>query len=265
MEVWAKDGADGGGMTKIKNNQSFFGAIADKARIQGLFGRVAPAYDRMNDLMSLGLHRCWKDTFVSGLPLDRLPASQGRTIILDVASGTGDIGVRIQKRLVSHLFLTKNPLLLISDLNEPMLRVGLGRVAGAHPVIADALHLPFVDRSVSLYTVAFGLRNMASTEGSLEEAFRILVPGGFFYCLEFSEIASPWLSGLYEMYGRVIPSLGSLFAKDGEAYQYLVKSIQAFPGPQLLEALVQDQGFTDTGFRLLSGGLVAIHWGRKPS
>ena len=240
-------------------------------QVQDIFERVSGAYDVMNDLMSLGIHRCWKDTFVSSLPLARLYAAQASDPlsplpILDMASGTGDIARRLlheTARLQIPLELTR------ADLNHQMLREGQKKSAhtptqGTY-VCTDATQTPFQDHAFGLYTIAFGLRNVTDQSGALQEAWRVLRPGGFFYCLEFSHVNSPLMTGLYDLYAATwIPFLGKYIAKDPEAYDYLVQSIRSFPPASLLETMVCEAGFQQTGFRTLAGGIVAIHWGQKP-
>jgi demethylmenaquinone methyltransferase/2-methoxy-6-polyprenyl-1,4-benzoquinol methylase len=230
--------------------------------VQSLFARIAQRYDIMNDAMSLGLHRLWKQEFINALPLAHLP-SPGAAHLLDVATGTGDIPERLYTRTQG---LKMPCTFVVCDLNEEMLKAGQKRLPH-HPFhwqLANAEALPFEPDSFDLYTIAFGLRNVTHKETALQEAFRVLKKGGFFYCLEFSHPESPWMQGLYDLYSfGWIPLLGKVLANDKAAYTYLVESIRVFPHPALLETLIQEAGFQKTGYRLLSQGLVAIHWGQK--
>lgn len=234
-------------------------------RVHSVFQRVAQRYDLMNDLMSGGLHRWWKHTFVEVLPL---PFSSSPFHILDMASGTGDIAKRIIHRLLqsgqAHALLT------LCDLTEEMLHEGRNRLIPSLPpfplnwVCGNAESLPLPSDSVDLYTIAFGLRNVTSPEKALLEAYRVLKPGGMFFCLEFSHVTSPLLSGLYEAYSSfLIPRLGEWVAQDRPAYQYLVESIRTFPSQKILLHLMEEAGFQKSTFQNLSGGIVAIHQGEK--
>jgi demethylmenaquinone methyltransferase/2-methoxy-6-polyprenyl-1,4-benzoquinol methylase len=227
---------------------------AEKPRlVSGLFSRVARRYDLMNDLMSGGLHRLWKDTLVDQLrPHDRMH-------LVDVAGGTGDIAFRVRKR-------APGARITVSDLNTDMLAVGRRRardrgvIAGIDWVTADAEALPFPDMSADAVTIAFGLRNTTHRDHALAEARRILKPGGRFLCLEFSRVAVPLLGQLYERYSfRVVPWIGQVVARDREAYRYLVESIRRFPSQAELAGLMRAAGFERVVWRNLSGGIVAIH------
>lgn len=231
--------------------------------VQKIFGRIAGRYDLMNDAMSLGLHRCWKDQFVAELPLENLVSGKVPGAFLDMATGTGDIADRLFKRTQQ---LQEERTFILCDLNFPMLQEGQKR--HSHQpftwICGNAETLPLPDHAVALYTIAFGLRNVTDKRKALHEAFRVIAPHGFFYCLEFSEPLYPWIQGLYDLYSfGWIPFLGTLLANDRQAYQYLVESIRTFPNPSLLETLIQEAGFQNTGFQPLAQGLVAIHWGQK--
>tara|TARA_Y100001934_G_C12064627_1_gene637076 strand:+ start:25 stop:792 length:768 start_codon:yes stop_codon:yes gene_type:complete len=230
-------------------------ASADKASmVRGVFDSVAVRYDLMNDLMSGGVHRLWKASLI-----DQLRPRPGLHL-LDVAGGTGDIAAR---------FLSAGgDRVTVCDINASMVRVGrdraidTNRAAGIDWLVGDAEALPVPDRSVDAYTIAFGLRNVTDIDAALREARRVLRPGGRFLCLEFSHVADPVLSELYDRFSfGVLPLLGRYVARDAEAYQYLAESIRRFPPQEKLVARMAAAGFEQTGFRNLSRGIVAIHQG----
>ncbi|KAI1504664.1 ubiE/COQ5 methyltransferase family-domain-containing protein [Biscogniauxia marginata] len=249
-------------------------------RVAGVFHSVAESYDRMNDLMSFGWHRVWKDHFVSslnpGLSSATPPAPQR---ILDVAGGTGDIAFRLLHH--AHV-VNRNPSVhvTISDINPSMLAVGKQRSltlpasqqAALSFLEADATSLPpsaVAPGSVDLYTVAFGIRNFANIPAALAEARRVLKPGGVFTCLEFSKVvaAAPLLDALYKRWSfGAIPLIGQLVAGDRDSYQYLVESIERFPSQEKFRGLIEDAGFVvgGKGYENLTGGVAAIHKGMKP-
>ncbi len=225
------------------------------AKVQALFGRVAERYDLMNDLMSGGIHRLWKDSMVR-----RLAPRNGERL-LDVAGGTGDIAFRIAKQ-------APEADVLVLDLTPEMLIVGRDRaldhglVDGLSWMAGDAQRLPLPDRSVNAYTIAFGLRNVTDPALALAEAYRVLKPGGRFLCLEFSQVILPLLDQLYELYSfRVLPKIGALVARDRAGYQYLVESIRRFPPQEELAVMMQSVGFHRAQWRNLSGGIAALHYG----
>lgn len=224
--------------------------------VRGVFSSVAKNYDLMNDLMSAGVHRLWKDQMVSWLR----PRAGSR--ILDVAGGTGDIAFRMLDRMEGRGEV------VVCDITEDMLRVGRdraidkGRLHGVGWVCGDAETLPVKSRSMDAYTIAFGLRNVTHIERALAEAHRVLRPGGRFLCLEFSQVVIPALSELYDLYSySVLPRLGELVADDRESYQYLVESIRRFPPQDELAAMMKDAGFEKVNYRNLSAGIAAIHSG----
>jgi demethylmenaquinone methyltransferase/2-methoxy-6-polyprenyl-1,4-benzoquinol methylase len=230
-------------------------------RVNDVFRSVARRYDLMNDLMSGGLHRVWKDALVS-----MLRPSRERTFRhLDVAGGTGDVAFRILDAGGMRTSVT------VLDINGDMLRVGRER-AEARPefagrlefVEANAEALPFGAHRFDGYTIAFGIRNVPRIDRALAEAHRILRPGGRFLCLEFSRVDMPFLDRLYDAYSfNVIPRLGQLVAGDAESYRYLVESIRRFPAPAAFSAMIEDAGFKRVSHRLMTGGIVAIHSGWK--
>ena len=226
--------------------------------VDEVFHRVARRYDLMNDLMSGGLHRLWKDAFVSWLG----PPRRGRAPyrVIDMAGGTGDIAFRIAERSGGHARVT------VCDINVSMLSVGAARrdrprEAGDVAFAAvNAETLPFADASHDAYVIAFGIRNVARRERALAEAHRVLKRGGRFMCLEFSQVDLPVLDRIYDLYSfNVIPRLGGMVAGDPDPYRYLVESIRTFPNPARFAVEIEDAGFRRVTHRLLSGGVAAIH------
>ncbi len=227
------------------------------ALVRGVFSSVARRYDLMNDLMSFRVHRIWKDEFVAWL--DPRPGIS----VLDVAGGTGDIAMRIRARVRSR---GGEADITICDLSLPMLEQGAVRPGAEHlnRVCGDAERLPVASASVDAYTIAFGIRNMTHLDQVLQEAHRVLKPGGRFLCLEFSKVTVPGLDALYDLYSfSVLPRLGEVVAGDGAAYRYLAESIRRFPGQQSFATTIQNAGFSQVKFRNLSGGIAAIHSGWK--
>jgi ubiquinone/menaquinone biosynthesis methyltransferase len=224
-------------------------------RVKDVFRRVAPNYDLMNDLMSLGIHRLWKDHLVWGLDLP--PNAQ----VLDVAGGTGDIAFRLAKTY-PHLNLR----ITVCDLTPAMVEVGRDRainqgiLQSIDWVCGNAENLPMADCSVDLYTIAYGLRNVTHIDKALTEAFRVLKPGGKFVCLEFSQLAAPPLQWAYDFYSfQLLPALGEWVAKDRNAYQYLVESIRQFPNQETLAGMIKAAGFASVDWQNLCKGISCIH------
>ena len=224
--------------------------------VRGVFSNVARSYDLMNDLMSVGVHRLWKDAFV-----DWLNPRPGWTV-LDVAGGTGDIAFRVRKRT------GEAGRVVVCDLTPDMLEVGRDRavdkgyLSGIDWVAGDAMSLPVKSRTTDAYTIAFGLRNVTHIEDVLAEAYRSLRPGGRFMCLEFSQVVLPVLDRVYDLYSfNVLPRIGQLVARDRESYQYLVESIRRFPPQEELAQMMRAAGFERVSYRNLSGGIAAIHSG----
>jgi demethylmenaquinone methyltransferase/2-methoxy-6-polyprenyl-1,4-benzoquinol methylase len=228
--------------------------------VRGVFDRVAARYDLMNDLMSGGVHRVWKDAAAA-----RLNPQPGETII-DVAGGTGDMARRFAamgRRAAARRGATP-PTILVVDYNAEMVAAGVNR--GGDPSIAwavgDAQALPLPDACADAYCISFGLRNVTDIAKALREARRVLKPGGRFLCLEFSHPAAAPLKTAYDAYSfRVIPRIGELVAKDREAYQYLVESIRRFPEQQRLAGMMADAGFGRVAFDNFTGGVAALHRG----
>jgi demethylmenaquinone methyltransferase/2-methoxy-6-polyprenyl-1,4-benzoquinol methylase len=225
--------------------------------IDEVFAKVADRYDQMNDLMSMGLHRLWKDDLVTML---RPPSGDRCFEVLDVAGGTGDVAVKIAAQAGSAVRVT------IADASPQMVAQGKRRVAAeglqdrVKFLVGNAERLPFADRQFDAYTIAFGLRNVTDTHQALKEAYRVLKLGGRFLCLEFSQVSVPMLKQFYDLYSfTVIPAMGKIVTGDGRPYRYLVESIRTFPDQPRLALLLEKAGFSRVRFRNLAGGIVAIH------
>jgi demethylmenaquinone methyltransferase/2-methoxy-6-polyprenyl-1,4-benzoquinol methylase len=223
-------------------------------KVGAVFSSVASSYDVMNDAMSAGMHRLWKDRFVR-----RVKPRAGEAI-LDMAGGTGDIAFRMQ---ANGAFIT------VADINPDMLDVGMER-AGKRDIgnlawsEQNAEVLTFDDRSFDAYTIAFGIRNVTHISKALAEAHRVLKRGGRFYCLEFSTTLWPGFAEVYDAYShKLVPKIGKLLAKDEDSYRYLIESIRRFPDMPAFEGMIRDAGFVQTKVEPLLGGLVAIHSGWK--
>lgn len=227
----------------------------EKSRlVREVFESVAPRYDVMNDLMSLGIHRIWKRIFVNAI------VASPRETLLDLAGGTGDIGFAAKARGAGRV--------IISDVNPAMLAVAQDRMLerglaeGITFLCADAEHLPLPDRSVEKISMAFGLRNCTDKDAVLREMRRVLKPGGRAFVLEFSALQVAALRPLYDAWSfKALPAIGERVAKDGESYRYLAESIRTFPDQDRLEAMFRGAGFARVAHRNLSGGIVAIHSG----
>jgi demethylmenaquinone methyltransferase/2-methoxy-6-polyprenyl-1,4-benzoquinol methylase len=232
--------------------------LEDKqAMVDQVFHGVADRYDLMNDLMSFGIHRLWKDAMVARLAPPRTGSRPYR--VLDMAGGTGDIAERILKASVGYAEVT------VADINSDMLRVGAERAkkwrfgAQARFVEANAEDLSFADESFDAYTIAFGIRNVPRIEKALGEAYRVLKRGGRFLCLEFSAVDVPGFDRLYrEFSDRVIPPLGGLVTRDRESYRYLVESIRKFPPPAQFSAMIAAAGFKRVTHTAFSGNIAAL-------
>jgi demethylmenaquinone methyltransferase/2-methoxy-6-polyprenyl-1,4-benzoquinol methylase len=225
------------------------------ALVGRVFSSVARRYDLMNDLMSAGVHRLWKDAAV-----DWLNPQMGWTVV-DAAGGTGDIAFRIAAR-------APKAKIIVCDINQEMLEQGKNRAkkhrrANIEWLCGDAEDLPLPDGMADAFTIAFGIRNVTHIDKVLAEAFRVLKPGGRFLCLEFSKPA-PGLDVLYDRYSfSVLPRLGQLVARDREAYQYLAESIRRFPAQKPFAKMIEQSGIAQVTFRNLSGGIAAMHSGWK--
>ena len=228
-------------------------ADAKQGLVNDVFARVAPRYDLMNDLMSGGLHRLWKSDLVSWLAP---PKSAVPYALLDVAGGTGDIALRVLEASGPGASA------VICDISAEMIEAGRARGGGGRLsfVRGNAESLPFPKARFDAYTVAFGMRNMTRLDGALEEAYRVLKPGGRFLCLEFSSVEVPLLDTLYDAYSfNAIPVLGGLVAGDSASYRYLVESIRRFPDQKNFTRLIENAGFERVRYRNLTGGIAAIH------
>jgi demethylmenaquinone methyltransferase/2-methoxy-6-polyprenyl-1,4-benzoquinol methylase len=234
--------------------------LSDKQTlVDGVFHSVASRYDLMNDLMSAGLHRVWKDIMINTL---NPPRSDRPFALLDVAGGTGDIAFRAAKAAGAGFHA------VVCDINPDMLAVGRERAEKRHLdaqvsfVEGNAEALAFPDRSFDAYTIAFGIRNVPRIDHALREAYRVLRPGGRFLCLEFSTVEVPGLDRLYDLFSfNVIPPLGRMVTGDAESYRYLVESIRKFPKPNAFADMIREAGFSRVGWQTLSGGIVALHSG----
>lgn len=229
---------------------------AKQDRVKQVFESVAPSYDLMNDLMSLGIHRIWKRRFAA------LVAPRAGEVVLDVAGGTGDIAFLLRKA-------APKAQITVCDINPAMLAVGQDRarnrgiLKGLEFLEGNAEKLPVKSKSVDVYTIAFGLRNVTDIDAALRDAYRVLKPGGRFFCLEFSQVAAP-LQPFYDLYSfALLPTLGRVIANDEESYRYLAESIRQFPPQAELAARMKKAGFKAVSFANFSGGIVAVHSGRK--
>ena len=227
------------------------------ALVHGVFSRVAARYDLMNDLMSAGVHRLWKDAMVDWL------APRPGLRLLDVAGGTGDIAFRVLRR-------QPEARATILDMTEAMLIEGRRRAGAAALadridwIVGDAQALPFARGDFDAYTIAFGIRNVTRIEDALAEAHRVLRPGGRLMVLEFSRLTAPLLQRLYDIYSdAVIPRLGEVVAQDRESYAYLVESIRRFPEQETFAGMIRAAGFGQVKYRNLSMGIAALHSGWK--
>jgi demethylmenaquinone methyltransferase/2-methoxy-6-polyprenyl-1,4-benzoquinol methylase len=236
------------------------GAGEKQSLVNEVFHKVANRYDLMNDLMSGGLHRFWKDGLVAWLN----PPKRAGWRVLDVAGGTGDVAFRIIEASHGQAHAT------VLDINGSMLAVGRERAekkglsANTDFVEANAEELPFADDTFDAYTIAFGIRNVPRIETALAEAFRVLKPGGRFLCLEFSEVDMPLLDRAYEAWSfNAIPRLGQIVTGEGEPYSYLVESIRKFPNQTTFAAMLERAGFGRVKYRNYSGGIAALHSGWK--
>ncbi|MEE9455432.1 MAG: bifunctional demethylmenaquinone methyltransferase/2-methoxy-6-polyprenyl-1,4-benzoquinol methylase UbiE [Paracoccaceae bacterium] len=230
---------------------------AKAGMVHGVFSNVASKYDIMNDAMSLGIHRIWKDAMMDWL------APRNTMKLLDVAGGTGDIAFRFLKRAGGgHA--------TVFDMTQAMLDAGRLRAKAAEMgddldwVCGDAMALPFADNTFDAYTISFGIRNVTRVQDAINQAYRVLKPGGRFLCLEFSAIPNPALQWAYDRYSfNVIPPLGQVIANDRDSYQYLVESIRKFPKQDEFADMIRKGGFSQVKYRNLSLGIAALHSGWK--
>lgn len=231
-----------------------------QTRVNDVFHSVADRYDLMNDIMSLGVHRIWKDAMVTKAAPSKRPGWSS----LDVAGGTGDIAFRLVEASAHAAHVT------VLDINGSMLDVGrqraerLGLAKNVSFVEANAEELPFDDNKFDAYTVAFGIRNVPRMDHALKEAYRVLKPGGQILCLEFSDVDIPMLDKFYDLWSfNAIPPIGRAVTGDAESYQYLVESIRKFPNQERFADYLRNAGFGRVSYRNLSGGIAALHSGWK--
>ncbi len=249
-------------MTDDTEKTTHFGARdvpeAEKAGlVHGVFTNVASRYDVMNDVMSVGIHRLWKDAMMDWL------APRAGQRLLDVAGGTGDIAFRFLKR-------AGDASAIVCDMTESMLIEGRKRAEAEALsdrldwITGDAMTLPFEDASFDVYTISFGIRNVTRIPDALSEAYRVLKPGGRLMVLEFSQLPNPGLQKAYDLYSyNVIPRMGQVIANDRDSYQYLVESIRKFPDQETFADMIRDAGFGQVKSRNLSMGIAALHSGWK--
>ena len=243
--------------TQRGQSETHFGfknvSISEKSLlVRDVFNSVAPNYDLMNDIMSLGIHRLWKNALINKLNIKQ------NTRLIDVGGGTGDIALKLVEKGNSNIVVT--------DINTEMLKVGQNRaidqgiINGIEWLGGDAEQLPFKSSSFDIYITAFCMRNVTQLEQALQEAYRILKPGGRFLCLEFSHMIIPSLTKLYDSYSfKLLPLMGQMFANDKASYQYLAESIRRFPKQEEFVALINKSGLEKITYHNLSCGIVAIH------
>jgi demethylmenaquinone methyltransferase / 2-methoxy-6-polyprenyl-1,4-benzoquinol methylase len=249
-------------MTMPTQKTTHFGnqTVAEDAKagmVHGVFSNVASKYDVMNDAMSLGIHRLWKDAMMDwGAP-------RNGQKLLDVAGGTGDIAFRFLKR-------APQAQATVFDMTQSMLDAGRKRAEASQLadrldwICGDAMALPFADNSFDVYTISFGIRNVTRIQDAINEAYRVLKPGGRFMVLEFSQIPNPGLQWIYDQYSfNIIPPLGKMIANDRDSYQYLVESIRKFPQQEVFAQMIRDGGFQNVKYRNLTLGIAALHSGWK--
>ncbi len=235
------------------------GEAEKQGLVNEVFAKAAHRYDQMNDLMSAGLHRLWKDDLITMLA----PPKQATPFdVLDVAGGTGDIAFRIARAGGSGTHVT------VADISPEMVAEGRkraeaeGLLGACDFTVGNAEALAFPDKTFDACTIAFGIRNVTRIDRALREAYRVLKPGGRFLCLEFSKVDVPLLDKFYDAYSfTVIPAVGKVVTGDGQPYRYLVESIRTFPSQEKFKTMISEAGFSRVSFRNLSGGVAAIHSG----
>jgi ubiquinone/menaquinone biosynthesis methyltransferase len=250
----------------MENNKTHFGfKEVDRDQksnlVKNIFSNVAKKYDLMNDLMSAGTHRLWKNNMINCIDFfDNIK-------IIDVAGGTGDIAFRIAKKAQEK---SLNYQIEVVDINPQMLEVGRSRAVDMNLfshlnfVENDGENLKFADESFDVFTIAFGIRNFTNIDKGLLEAHRVLKKGGKFICLEFSKVEDIFLQKIYDTYSfKIIPKIGEVILKDHDSYQYLVESIRKFPDQKTFTKLIENAGFSRVGYQNLTFGACAIHWGFK--
>ena len=249
-------------------NQTHFGfKQVDESQksslVKAVFSSVASKYDIMNDFMSAGMHRLWKDKMVKEIKF--IPNQSYKTI--DVAGGTGDIAFRILKKAKEQ---NANIEIEVADINAQMLSVGKERAEDKNLFshlnfnCCDGEKLPYADNYFDYYTIAFGIRNFTNIQNGLNEAFRVLKTGGKFICLEFSQVNNLPLAKIYDLYSfHAIPKIGKLVAGDEDSYQYLVESIRKFPNQENFKKMIEKAGFKNVAYTSLNFGVVSVHTGWK--
>ncbi len=248
----------------IKDDKNFgFKKVSSKKKrtlVDEVFSAVAGKYDLMNDLMSFGIHRLWKNELCKMIP-------NLNSVILDVAGGTGDIAFRIKEKA---RYQRKEAHVVVCDINKEMLKICKNRAIDKNILnkldlaVGDAEKLPFLNDSFDYYIIAFGIRNMICVEKTLEEAYRVLKPTGKFLCLEFSKVRNDFIRLFYDFYSsNVIPSIAGCVANNQDAYKYLTESIRLFPGQEDFKTMIQEVGFSDVNYKNLSFGIATIHCGFK--
>ncbi len=249
-------------MSENNDKTTHFGyqSVPEKSKagmVHGVFTNVASKYDIMNDVMSAGIHRIWKDAMMDWLA----PRSGQR--LLDVAGGTGDIAFRFLKR-------AGEAEAIVLDMTESMLVEGRQRADATSLanqldwIVGDAMALPFENNSFDVYTISFGIRNVTRIEDALSEAYRVLRPGGRLMVLEFSQLPNPMMQKAYDLYSfNVIPRMGQLIANDRDSYQYLVESIRKFPDQERFADMIRTAGFENVAYRDMTFGVAALHSGWK--
>lgn len=265
------------GFLKQEDTYTHFGSKkvpkSEKEKLVGnVFSSVASKYDVMNDVMSLGIHRCWKDHFINKLDAGKRPNSVEPLHFIDVAGGSGDIAFGLLDH-AEHKFHDTESTMHIVDINADMLKEGEKRAMDQNKYYNDP-RVNFLvqngevldgieSNSKDVYTISFGIRNFTSVEAGLAAAYRVLKPGGIFYCLEFSKIENQLLDLMYQQWSKVLPVMGSIIADDYDSYQYLVESIEKFPDQETFKRIIERAGFKSVGCESLTGGVCAIHWGVK--
>lgn len=245
----------------------------EKEKMVGsVFSSVASKYDIMNDVMSMGIHRLWKDHFINKLDAGKRPNSKEPLNFIDVAGGSGDIAFGLLDH-AEHKFHDVESTMDIVDINADMLKEGEKRALEQKKyyndprvrfIVQNGETLDAIEsNSKDVYTVSFGIRNFTNIQAGLNTAYRVLKPGGIFFCLEFSKIDNPLINLGYQQWSRALPVMGSIIANDYDSYQYLVESIEKFPDQETFKGMIEKAGFKSCGYENLTFGVCAIHWGVK--
>lgn len=260
-----------------KSDTTHFGSKTipkeQKEKLVGdVFSSVASNYDIMNDVMSLGIHRLWKDHFINKLDAGKRPNSNEPLHFIDVAGGSGDIAFGLLDHAEQKFHDTESTMHIV-DINADMLKEGEKRAMNQGKYFNDP-RVSFLvqngetldaieSNSKDIYTISFGIRNFTNIQAGLNTAYRVLKPGGIFFCLEFSKIDNPLIDTVYQQWSKVLPVMGSIVANDYDSYQYLVESIQRFPSQEEFKSMIEKAGFQSCGYENLTFGTCAIHWGIK--